>query len=186
MEERGRAVSRTVSKPYSPGTTGYTKYGYVYEWIWHWVGSCPSGKSVPNPETCVLSPMIPDDFVENCLSEYGPPEFPDYRVCDDDPFCTGDPTEESCPPYTIKYSAIYNDEVPDLPGYTNNEPVVNKYTWEVKIWGDTHLHGRVVLKGTDSGVDMERFETPMTDWWWLTSPTCDPPQYCSFDVAVNC
>lgn len=180
-EERGVSTIRTVSAPYSGGSTGVTLYGYVYDWVFHWSSaSCPADKG-PRVGPCLLSPMGPPDVVPTCFA--GAPEFPEYRACDD-PLCHAY-SGNVCPNYLIKYSFAFNDSVPKTTGYELIEQPVNRFVWEIKLFGDTHLHGCTLLKGAEAAENMERYDTPMSEWWWLSSPVCNPPRYCRFDVSVN-
>lgn len=183
-QEIGLREWRSVSQPTTPGRCGVTKWGYIYEWVCHWTGGCPSGKTKTGDDPCVLSPMLPDDVnPNNCCQD--PPGFFEYKVCDDPNCRAWIGNRGKCPPYPCIFSAFYNDTVPRTTGYSTSDKAVNSFAWEIKVWGDTHIHGKSILKGADSGEDMERFDTPMSEWWWLSSPVCPPPYFCRFEVSVN-
>lgn len=182
-QTNGARTTNSFNGPVGLGGTGFTRWGYVYEWVCHWAGSCPGGKTKQNSDPCVMTELYPMDVGDTCFSQYGPPDFPDYKVCDD-PMCRAQ-ASNVCPGYPCVYSAVFGPSPQPGQNSSSTDGPVNKFEWEVKIWGDTHIHGKSILKGVLSGPNAERYDTDMSEWWWISSPTCDPPVFCRFDVGVN-
>jgi hypothetical protein len=169
------------------GTTGYTVYGEIYEFLCHWWVGCwhPPGLTThyhsDNP--CVMWEKVPMSEGYSCLSEFGPPEFYKYQPCEGSPIASGTPNPNDNGPLNCILNAFYNDNVLEL---DDEPPVESKYDiieWETRIWGDTHLHGRTVQKGEQIGESLDQYDIPISFWWFKTSPTCD--SFCSFRVGVN-
>lgn len=177
----------------SAGTTGYTRWGHIYEFVCHWHGGCcpvyQPGEvrkvKIQPPNPCVMGELAPMDESPSCVKEFGPPDFMYYQPCENDPGASGKPWVKEETPLSCIFSIAYNDQTIGDVSYSKTSPTENEVEWELKIWGDTHINGHTLLKGSVRGEDVSEWDSPMSPWWWRSSPVCDPPIFCKFDVGVN-
>lgn len=184
-------TSTSVGKAYSAGTTGYTRYGRIYEFLCHWAGCyCPNpnpgAKVIPEANPCVMAEVVPMSFSSNCLSSYGSPGFPHYQPCEESPIASGTPTKADDAPLHCKLNGTFNSSVQPTESYSEASEVVTTFEWVTRIWGDVPIHGRKIMQGSVSGPDVTlRGDVPISYWWWLSSPVCYPPMFCKFEVGFN-
>lgn len=179
----GATEHNFFSPPTSVGTTGYYRYGQIYHFVCHWRSSnCPRDKTPMHTDNpCVMWELVPMDVVESCLSDFGAPEFPHYQPCDTNP--SGYNVEMN----DCIFGLTYNSTVQPCENESTETPATNSLEWEVRMFGDTELHGRIVNAGAVHSSErlVDIYDTEITPWWFITSPACDGELFCSFSVAVN-
>lgn len=114
------------------GRGSMTRHGYIYDFVMHWHGHCcvkPAWNPAPAREKCVLAEYRDPTFVGSCLPAEDP-EIPDYRPCEDNAF---------------KLNGRYG-EVPKGKADGYNSPQSNLVKYNVKVFGDTPIHGKTVAE----------------------------------------
>jgi hypothetical protein len=180
-----------IRRSYSAGTTGYKRYGRIYEFLCHWAGCyCsnpnPAAKIIPEANPCVMAEVVPMSFSKNCLSGYGMPDFPHYQPCEESPTASGTVTKSDDAPLNCALNGTFNDNTTPSPTYSESSEVITTFEWVTRIWGDVPIHGRKIQQGSVSGPEVTlESDVPISYWWWLSSPVCSPPVYCKFEVGFN-
>lgn len=182
----GARLSEGSGGVYSAGRTGYTRYGHVYHFICHWQGvGCPQGQHIgPDPSECIMREIIPmkEPGSSHCLAGYGPPGFPYYRPCGEEP--DGSMNFSSIGSMGCVYSAYFNKNVAEGFSFNEGTNAENILEWEVRIHGDTHIGGKKVAFGKVAEEGADIFETKMSTWWFMTCPnSCD--MRTTMKVSVN-
>jgi hypothetical protein len=191
----GKTTSTSFGKKKFIGNTGFVRWGHVYEFICHWHGHCCPGfhigweawgkTKVAHENPCIMGELVPMDEpgpnVCESLVALGPPGFPHYQPCDSDPNCSGYPGVHDCGPLICALNGVFYSSFNDVDYSSSSTKADNKVEWEVKIYGDTHINGHAIIKGQQTG---DEVESPLSRWWWNTSPdNCE--NFCKVSVGVN-
>lgn len=147
------------------GTTGSARApGVIYEFVMHWNSVCR------DPERHESGGQLRCE-----LREAGEP----YQVpsCIEDEITVKDTPYAPCVDRVFALSKRYGD-IPSGDAQNWNDPNSRSVAHEIRLYGDTHISGRVTSKESKEGKDpagagglVDFYSLGMSSWWWKPSPT---------------